>query len=58
LLDGGGSNFIQVGAFLTPLTKGTHTVTIQVTFDGDVILELTGGEPLTWEATYTVIVKD
>ena len=58
LLDGGGSNFIQVGAFLTPLAKGTHTVTIQATFDGDVILELTGGEPLTLEATYTVIVTD
>src|SRR5262249_3350299 len=29
LLDGGGSNYIQVGAFLTPLAVGKHTVTIQ-----------------------------
>ena len=56
LLDGGGSNFIQIGAFLTPLSEGTHTVTIRGTFDGDVILDLFGG-PFSFEYTYTVIVK-
>ena len=34
LLDGGGSHFIQIGAFLSPLSKGTHTVTIRATLDG------------------------
>jgi hypothetical protein len=57
LLDGGGSNFIQLGAFLTPLSRGTHTVTIQATFDGDAILAVFG-EAQSFEATYTVIVTD
>ena len=56
LLDGGGSNFIQIGAFLTPLSKGTHTVTIRGIFDGDVVLAAFGG-PFSFEDTYTVIVK-
>ena len=56
LLDGGGSNLIQIGAFLTPLSKGTHTVTIRGTFDGEVILDLFGA-PSSFEITYTVIVK-
>ena len=56
LKDGGGSHFIQVGAFLTPLPKGTHTVTIRSRFDGDVILDLVG-EPLEFEDTYTVVVR-
>src|SRR5262249_19044329 len=57
LLDGGGSNFIQIGAFLTPLSRGTHTVTIRGTFDGDGLLDLFGS-PFSFENTYTVIVKD
>ncbi|HEV3448285.1 MAG TPA: hypothetical protein VG099_26845, partial [Gemmataceae bacterium] len=52
LLDGNGTHIIQVGAFLTPLSKGTHTVTIQGTLDGEAI---GGTYPI--EATYTVIVK-
>jgi hypothetical protein len=57
LLDGGGSNFIQVGGFLTPLSKGKHTVTIQGVLDGDVILAVFGSA-YTFEDTYTVIVAD
>jgi hypothetical protein len=57
LLDGGGSNFIQIGAFLTALSPGTHTVTIQGTFGGEVILDLFGA-PFSFVNTYTVIVKD
>ena len=53
LLDGGGSHFIQLGAFLTPLSKGTHTVTIRGGFDGAAI----GGFDFTFEISYTVIVK-
>src|SRR5262249_27247836 len=55
LLDGGGSNFIQIGAFLTPLSRGTHTVTIRGTFDGDAILDFFGG-PFSFAITYTVVV--
>jgi len=57
LLDGDGKHIIQVGAFLTPLSKGIHTVTIQGTLDGDAILDVLGG-PYSIEATYTVNVKD
>jgi hypothetical protein len=57
LLDGGGSNLIQIGAFLTPLPKGTHTVTIRGVLDGDVILDVFGG-PYAFEVTYTVIVAN
>ena len=56
LFDGGGSNLVQIGAFLTPLSKGIHTVTIRGTFDGDVILDLFGA-PSSFEISYTVIVK-
>ena len=56
LLDGGGSNLIQIGAFLTPLAKGRHTVAIRGTFDGDVILDAFGGA-YSFEQTYMVIVK-
>ena len=54
LLGGGGSHLIQIGAFLTPLSKGTHTVTIRGTFDGKVFDDL--GFVFEFEHTYTVIV--
>jgi hypothetical protein len=53
LLDGGGSHFIQIGGFLTPLPKGTHTVTIQGTFDGAAL----GGSSFSFVTSYTVIVE-
>ncbi len=55
LLDGGGSHYTQLGAFLTPLSKGTHTVTIRFYADGDA-LDPFGGV-FEFENTYTVIVK-
>ena len=35
LLDGGGTHFISIGAFLTPLSVGKHTVSFKATFAGD-----------------------
>ena len=49
----GGNNFSQLGAFLTPLTKGEHTITIGATLSGDLV----GGVPFSFEITYTVTVK-
>ncbi len=57
LLDGGGNHFIQVGAFLTPLTKGTHTVTIRVYADGDAIDPIIPGGVWSFEVSYTVTVR-
>ena len=54
LPDGGGSHFAQVGAFLTPLTKGTHTVTIRFLANGDALAPI--GGIFAFEATYTVTV--
>lgn len=55
LLDGGGSHEIQSGVFLTPLTKGTHQVTIGATFDGMALVDAYG-IAIEIEYTYTVIV--
>jgi hypothetical protein len=52
----GGNNYSELGAFLTPLNKGTHTIIIRGTFAGDLVLALTG-VPLPFEITYTVNVK-
>jgi hypothetical protein len=56
LPDGGGSHYTQLGAFLTPLSKGTHTVTIRIFADGDAWIPF-GGSFGPFEVTYTVIVK-
>ncbi len=50
-LPNGGSHTILLGAFLTPLPKGTHTVTIRVSVNG----ALFGS--FTFENVYTVIVE-
>ena len=47
---------IQIGAFVNPLTKGTHKVTIRGIFDGDAALDAFGG-PFVGSVTYTVIVQ-
>ena len=52
----GSQHLIQVGAFLSPLSKGTHTVTIRGTFDGTAFVDFVGG-PYSAEITYTVVVK-
>jgi hypothetical protein len=42
LLDGGGTHFIQLGAFLTPLSLGLHTITIQGEIAGSGVLPTYG----------------
>jgi hypothetical protein len=56
LPDGGGSHFIQLGVFLTPLFRGEHQVTYRASFGGEAVLEAFGG-PVTFEGTYTVVVE-
>ena len=52
LADGGGTHYITAAVFLTPLTKGTHTVTIRAKFTGDAV-----GGLFEFEIPYTVIVN-
>lgn len=55
LPDGGGTHYIAIAAFLTPLPKGKHTVTIAGAFDGAAFDPFGGG--FSYEITYTVIVR-
>jgi hypothetical protein len=55
-LPNGGSHTILMGAFLTPLPKGTHTVKIRETFAGDAIVGFFG-TTFFFEDVYTVIVQ-
>ena len=53
-----GVHFVyEIGAFLTPLSKGTHTVTYRGIFDGDLLAPYFPGGVFEFEDTYTVIVK-
>jgi List-Bact-rpt repeat protein len=52
LADGGGTHYITAAVFLTPLTKGTHTVTIRAKFTGAAV-----GGLFEFEIPYTVIVN-
>jgi S1-C subfamily serine protease len=52
----GSEHLIQIGAFVNPSNKGTHTVTISGVLDGDATLAAFGG-PFAGSITYTVIVK-
>jgi hypothetical protein len=52
LADGNGNHYITAAVFLTPLTKGTHTVTIRAKFTGDAV-----GGSFEFEFPYTVIVN-
>ena len=52
----GGSHTILLGAFQTPLPKGTHTVKIRATWDG-IALVATVGSSVSFEIVYTVIVN-
>ncbi len=53
LSDGGGTHYIVSAVFLTPLTKGTHTVQIRGLLTGAAL----GGDVFVFEITYTVIVR-
>ena len=52
----GSAHILKIAAFLTPLSKGTHAVTIRGVFDGDAILEAFGG-PFVGRITYSVTVE-
>jgi hypothetical protein len=57
LLDGGGTHYITLGAFVKPLAPGTHTVTISGELSG-AGLESTYGIAFLQESfTYTVTVR-
>jgi hypothetical protein len=56
LQDGGGTHILTVGVFLTPLSPGTHTVSISGRFDGALIPSL-GINFIEERFTYTVIVQ-
>jgi len=56
LLDGGGTHIITVGAFLTPLSPGTHTVAIAGEFSGVLFQQVTGLAFEQFSFTYTVTV--
>jgi hypothetical protein len=57
LPDGGGTHMITLGAFLHPLTPGTHTVTVSGGLFGDALLSTYGFAFSVSEFTYTVIVR-
>jgi len=52
-LPSGGSSYTVVAAFLAPLTKGSHTVTLRVLLNGAFL----GGGEFEFETTYTVNVN-
>ena len=52
----GSAHFIQIGAFMTPLSVGVHTVTIRGVMDGDAMVAAFGG-PWGTEITYSVTVR-
>lgn len=52
----GSAHILKIAAFLTPLSKGVHQVTIRGVFDGDAILDYFGG-PFVGRIEYTVTVE-
>lgn len=52
----GSTQLIQIGAFISPLKKGTHTIIARGVFDGQAVLDVIGG-PFASEITYTVTVE-
>jgi hypothetical protein len=58
-LPNGGNNYSEIGAFLSPMNKGTHTITIRGLADGDALLaypDFFPGGVLEFELTYTLNV--
>jgi hypothetical protein len=56
LADGGGTHYMTLAAFLTPLTPGTHTVAIEGDFSGLAVLNFFHA-PVDFVLTYTVNVR-
>ena len=52
----GSENFIQTGAFVSPLSPGTHSLTIRGVLDGDAMIAAAGG-PFATEIKYTITVR-
>ena len=52
----GSEHLLQIGAFISPLKKGTHTIVIRGVFDGTAIVDVVGG-PFAAQISYTVIVE-
>ena len=57
LPDGGGTHIITVGAFLSPMSPGAHTVTISGAFSGVAFQQATGLAFEQFAFTYTVTVQ-
>jgi hypothetical protein len=51
-LPSGGSTYTTIAAYVTPMSKGTHTVAIRLLLAGDFL----GGGEFSFETTYTVNV--
>lgn len=56
-LPSGGDAYTVAAAFLTPLSKGTHTVTIRTRFSGEYLAPYLPGGVFEFETTYLVIVR-
>jgi hypothetical protein len=52
----GGSQTIQIGVFLTPLSPGEHTITCRGTLSGKAFVDI-ATEPVAFEFTYKVKVQ-
>jgi hypothetical protein len=57
LLDGGGTHMVTLGAFLTPLTPGSHSVRIRATQSSPAIRAAYGFDFLRQDFTYVVDVS-
>jgi len=57
LTDGGGTHIIQLGVFLSPMSKGTHTVEIKGEFTGTAFQATYGLSFLSEYFTYVVQVR-
>jgi hypothetical protein len=52
-----GRSMVVLAAYLSPLAPGSHTVSIAGSFSGAYTLALTGGSPVPFSETYTVVVR-
>jgi hypothetical protein len=55
-LPNGGSKFLQVGVFLTPLSPGEHTISGRFSANGQAVIDILG-QPFIFSFTYKITVK-